>query len=244
MTQQNRDQSRTARAAAIRDEQARKERNKRVAITAGIVVLLAAIIAVGVQFSRGGSQASGASKTPKAVVQGTSLVVGNNPNAKVQVVVYEDFLCPFCRQFETSSRDFLRTDAAQGKVLVRYRPFQLLQSDYSTRALNACGAVLQKGTPAQALKFHDLLYDNQPYENAADQVPASKLMALAKQAGVKQSVIDTFDTEDTAFYTAAQKSAKAANVQGTPTILVNGKPLPGTTIDAEVSNLEKLIASR
>jgi protein-disulfide isomerase len=128
-------------------------------------------------------------------------------------------------------------------VLVEYRPFQLLQDDYSKRALNAWSAVLLKGTPAQALKFHDLLYDNQPYENASNKPGDAKLMTLAKKAGVKQSVLGAFDTDNAAFYSAVQKAAENAEVQSTPTIMVNGKPLSGSSIDDEVSNLEKLIAA-
>jgi protein-disulfide isomerase len=242
MSTEKRNQSRTERAAAIRNEQARQERTKRILITVGIVAVLAVIVAAGVWFSNGSSPATATSKTPKAAVSGHTLVVGNNPNAKTKVVVYEDFLCPFCREFETTSRDFLRADAAEGKVLVEYRPFQLLQDDYSKRALNAWGAVLQKGTPAQALEFHDLLYDNQPYENAANKPDNAQLQALAKKAGVKQSVLDSFDTFDSAFYAAAQASAQKAHVTGTPTVLVNGKQLGGASVDDMAKSLEKQIA--
>jgi protein-disulfide isomerase len=50
MSKQSRDQSRTQRAAAIRAAQARKERNRRVGLVVGIVVLLGAIVAAGAWF--------------------------------------------------------------------------------------------------------------------------------------------------------------------------------------------------
>ncbi|MEP6814591.1 MAG: thioredoxin domain-containing protein [Marmoricola sp.] len=243
MPQQNSDPNRTERAASIRADQARKERNKRVAMTAGIIAVLAVVVAAGVWYSSGGSDpAAGASKTPRVTVGNSSLIVGNNPNAKVKLVVYEDFLCPFCKQFETQTRDFLHADAAQGKVLIEYRPFQLLADGYSRRALDAWSAVLKNGTPAQALRFHDVLYDNQPYESAANKPDIPKLQALAKKAGVKQSVLDAFATEDTSFYAAVEKAAQDAKIQGTPTILLNGKELSGNSIDDMVNSLEKQIA--
>ena len=55
MSKQNRDASRTERAAVIRVEQARKERNRRIGIVAGIVVILGAIVAAGVWSTSGGS---------------------------------------------------------------------------------------------------------------------------------------------------------------------------------------------
>ncbi|MDQ6641212.1 MAG: DsbA family protein [Actinomycetota bacterium] len=237
-------QNRTERTATIRADRARAERNKRIAITAAIVAVLAVIVTAGVWFSNGSSNpATGSTGAPAVSVGNDSLIVGGNRNAKVKVVVYEDLLCPYCRQFETSSRDFLHADAAAGKVQVEYRPFQLLPDPYSKRALNAWGVVLKKGTPAQALKFHDLLYDNQPYESASNKPGVAALQALAKQAGVRQSVVDTLGTPFPGFYAAVQKAARGANVQGTPTVLVNGKPLSGATIDDMVIRLEKQIAA-
>ena len=70
--------------------------------------------------------------------------------------------------------------ADKGTVQVEYRPFHLLQDDYSTRALSAWAAVLEQGTPKQALSFHDLLYDNQPYEAAPDKPDGAKLADLGE----------------------------------------------------------------
>ncbi|MBV9832379.1 MAG: thioredoxin domain-containing protein, partial [Marmoricola sp.] len=172
------------------------------------------------------------------------LVVGSNARAKYKVVVYEDFLCPYCRQFETSSRDFLREAAAKGKVQVEYRPFHLLQDDYSTRALSAWAAVLQGGTPQQALKLHNLLYDNQPYESDPNKPDTATLTSWAKQAGVTdQKVLDAIGTPDTAFVGAANAAASKAGVTGTPTVFVNGKELTGSSISAMVDNLERTVTS-
>jgi protein-disulfide isomerase len=153
------------------------------------------------------------------------------------VVVYEDFLCPFCRQLETSTRDFLHQDAAKGRVQVEYRPFQLLPEDYSRRALDAWATVLQQGTPAQALRFHDLLYDEQPYEQAAHKPGVKALRALARKAGVTDPKV-----LEALFYDAVQRSAATAGVRGTPTVLVDGKPLEGSSIQDLADRLEKLAA--
>jgi protein-disulfide isomerase len=155
-------------------------------------------------------------------------VIGTNPDAP-KVVVYEDFLCPYCREFESSSRASLRDAAEHGKAVVEYRPFHLLQDDYSTEALTAWSAVLDKGTPQQALKFHDLLYENQPYESDTHKPSISDLVDLAKKAGVKDTaVLDAMRQSDTAFVQAADTSATNAGVQGTPTVLYDGKPLEGS----------------
>ena len=89
-----------------------------------------------------------------------------DPDAPVKVEVFEDFLCPFCGQFEATSRADLRQAADDGKAYVVYRPIAFL-NEYSTRSLNAFGVVLDTSGGAVALKFHDLLYENQPEEGGA-----------------------------------------------------------------------------
>jgi protein-disulfide isomerase len=247
MSQQKPDRvaARSQKAAAVRAAQARKERNRRIAISAAVVAALAVIVAGGVWFTSGanGGQTVGPPTSVVGVTVGDHSLVIGRPSAKVKVVVYEDFLCPFCRQLELSTRDFLHQDAAAGKVQVEYRPFQLLQDDYSKRALNAWSAVLQKGTPAQALKFHDLLYDSQPFEQTRNKPGVAALQKLARKAGVtNQQVLDAFGTEDTAFYQAVQQAASTAKVQSTPTVLVNGKQVPGASVQDIADQLEKLAA--
>ena len=170
--------------------------------------------------------------------------MGSNAKAKYKVVVYEDFLCPYCRQFETSSRDFLRAAAQKGTVQIQYRPFHLLPDSYSTRALTAWAAVLQQGTPKQALRFHDLLYDDQPYEQDPNKPGTSKLQTWAKQAGVSSSsVLSAMGASDPSYVTAADAAASKAGVTGTPTVFVNGQELAGTSISSMVDNLERMVAS-
>ncbi len=230
--------------AASPAEPARRARNRRLAIATGTLVLLAVVVATGVWVT------AGRSSTPDPVAAGQpqvragehSLLVGG-ADAPVTVVVYEDFLCPDCRQLDTSTRDFLRQDAARGTVRVEYRPFQMLPDDYSGRALGAWAQVLEHGTPAQALRFHDLLYDEQPREQDASKPGVAALQALARSAGVSDpTVLDTFGSPDAAYVAAARRSAARAGVRDAPTVLVDGKPLEAGTIQDLADRLEKLAA--
>jgi protein-disulfide isomerase len=225
-------------------EQARRERNRRIAISAAIVAALAVVVAGGVWLtSASGGQPVGPAPSAVGASAGDHSLVVGTPSAKLKVVVYEDFLCPFCRQLELSTRDFLRQDAAAGRVQVEYRPFQLLPDPYSKRALNAWSVVLQHGTAQQALRFHDLLYDQQPFESATNKPDVAALQKLARKAGVTvPTVLDAFGTEDTAFYRAVERAASAADVRGTPTVLVNGTPLQGASVQDLADQLETLAA--
>ncbi len=245
MSKKDRELNRAARAAAIRKKQSDRERKRRISIVAVIVLVLGGLVAGGFLLTGGRSGTTEKSGAPlKARASGQTLVVGDNPDAGVKVVVYEDFLCPYCREFESASRGLLRTGVAEGKVLVEYRPFQLLPDPYSAAALTAWGAVLQKGTPAEALAFHDLLYDNQPYEAAADKPGVERFAEWAAEAGVKdQQVLDALGAPDPTFVDAAGATAKEAGVKGTPTVVVNGEVLSGSSIADMVKTLEKIIAT-
>jgi protein-disulfide isomerase len=244
MSKQGRDQNRTERAAAIRAEQARKERNRRLALVVGIVLVLGAIVAASAWLGGGGTKDSTATDpSSQGLAAGPASLRMGKPDAPVKVVIYEDFLCPFCRELEVSTRDFLKENADKGRVYVEYQPINLLrQYDYSARALNAFAAVLKHGSLADALKLHTILYDNQPYEQTADQTSDAQLADWVKQAaGDNAKVLDALKTQDKAFFDAAQKAMTDANVQSTPTVFVNGKQLPAVAVTQMVKDIETAV---
>jgi protein-disulfide isomerase len=243
MSKQNREQNRTQRAAAIRAEQARKERNRRIAIIAGVVVLLGAIVAGGAWYGSGGSDKTSTTSGGPPVAAGTASLKMGKADAPVKIVIYEDFLCPFCRELESSTRDFLRENAAKGKVLVEYQPINLLQQfPYSAKALNAWAAVLKHKGPAAALELHDLLYEHQPYEQSSNGVSDSKIASWVKDAGADTpAVLSALKTQDSAFFSAAQEAMTSAKVTSTPTVLINGQELPPTGVADMVSKIEAAV---
>lgn len=246
MSKTNREQGRVERAAAIQAAHVRAERNRRITIGAAVVVVLAILAAAGYWYSTGGTRlASTATDTSGLAARaGEQSVVIGPKSAKYHVVIYEDFLCPFCREFEAASRDFLHADAKKGLAEVEYRPFHLLQDDYSQRALNAFAQVLSTD-PAQAMKFHDLLYDKQPYEAAPSKPDASQLAKWAASVGAnKGKVENAVNTADPSFENAANAAAKKAKVPGTPTIFVNGKQVNGSSVTDIADKVEAMIAKQ
>ena len=107
-------------------------------------------------------------------------------SAPVTVTVYEDFMCPFCGQFEAATRAKLQAGIDAGKVQVQYHVLNFLDAapppSYSTRAANALAVVLDTSGPEVAKKFHDLLYENQPAEGSAG-LSDAQLVDYAVQAG-------------------------------------------------------------
>jgi protein-disulfide isomerase len=241
-------QAATVRAAAIRKEQDRKERRRRnLVVTGSAVVVLALIVVIAtlVQSSRDTTGATGS--TPAGVV-GRYAVPAGPPSAPVKVTVYEDFICPFCGQFEAASRTALQKDIEQGKVQFQYHVLSFLDRSsstrYSTRAANALAVVLDKDGPAVAKQFHDLLFENQPAENSAG-LPDSRLIQLAVQAGANrkdvQKGIDGLEFQQ--WVKNVTDQASRAGVNATPTVRINGKTVEATTTADLVTKVEQAIAA-
>ena len=244
MSKQSREQSRTERAAAVRAAQARQERNRRFALIAAVLVLLGAIVAGGVWYSGGGgkSTATGDTKGMALAAGDASLNMGD-ANAPVKVVIYEDFLCPYCRELETSTRDFLQQNAAKGKVYVEYHPINLLrQYDYSAKAMNAWAAVLKHASPSDALKLHNLFYDKQPYEEQSDQSLGNIEGWVKDVVGNDSKVLDAMKSQDTSFFATAQQAMTTDHINSTPTVFLNGKELPSTSgVTQMVTTIENAV---
>lgn len=242
MSKKQREVNRTERAAAVRNEQASRERNRRILITLGIVLVLSALVAVGVVYSSGGKTEPAPAGSVAMRADSPALVMGP-AKAHHKVVVYEDFLCPYCREFESSTRSFLHDYARKGTVQVEYRPFHLLPEPYSIRSLTAWAAVLEKGTPQQAYRFHNALYDDQPYEADPDKPGVDELRSMARKAGVSDSaVLEAMGRPDASFVDEADRKARAAGVTGTPTVLLDGKEVRGASITEMADNLESGLA--
>jgi protein-disulfide isomerase len=239
-------EERAAAAAKLAEEARRRERRTTLIKVSAIVVAMVAIVAVCVVIglNKSGDDKVDNSAANSSAASSFSLSVGDK-NAPHSIVIYEDFLCPFCDQLELATRDKLAQLAADGKVYLQYRPFRLLSPDYSGEALNAFAVVLQKSGPEVAKKFHDLLYQNQPDESGP--FPSvSSLVDLAVQAGADESVVrpGIEDTSSQREWTdGATKAAQAAGVQGTPTILLDGDQFEdGNTIAELAANLIKAVS--
>jgi protein-disulfide isomerase len=223
MSKKNRGSDRATRAAAALLEQQREERRRRYLMVGGVVAVLLVIVVAGFFLSRALDTSSDVDAPAAGSAHGLTIGPDDAPH---EVVVYEDFLCPYCEQFEQASRDDLAQLAADGKVQVEYRPFNLLTSagDYSERSAAAFSIVLDKSGAAVAKKFHDLLYDNQPSEKGP--FPSDQDIAgLAGQAGADEgAVLKGLEAGDgKTWVEQATQAADDAGVSGTPTVLLDGK---------------------
>src|SRR5690348_16773865 len=115
MTNQEKQRLRAERAAAALKEKQRRERRRQLVT----VVAIAVIITGGYLINSMRDTTVKAQDIPATGSQ-YGLTIGS-ASAPHKVVVYEDFLCPYCGELEKKTHDQLAQLADQGKVQVEYR---------------------------------------------------------------------------------------------------------------------------
>jgi protein-disulfide isomerase len=224
-----------AKVAEMRRQQAAKERRRNILLGVAVAAAVALIIggAVYLNSSRDTTGDTSAA-VPSGLVDAQGFVRGKD-SAPVHLVMYEDFMCPICGQFEKDQADFLAQQVSAGSVQVEYRPIAILDresngTNYSTRSANATACVLTDAGATAAGKMHDLLYANQPEENS-DGLPDSQLVDLAVQAGADKSAVQTCIDNQTYKGWVANVTDQSSKdgVTGTPTAVLDGTMLDSNT---------------
>lgn len=143
----------------------------------------------------------------------------------VKVVLYVDFICPVCKNFEAQYNDTLTKLRNDGKITVEYRPLGFLDSrsstNYSSRAANAAACVANT-SPEKYADFFNALYDKQPAEGSAG-LSDSDLKKMATDAGAQNIDKCVDDKTYRPYVKYATQEAQAIGVTGTPTVFVEGK---------------------
>ena len=159
-----------------------------------------------------------------------------NPAAKVTIVQYGDYQCPYCTMFFTGTWLQLKAEYVDtGKAKFLFQDMAFLGSDSTTSAQAAHCA----GDQYRFWQYHDYLYNHQGGENsgwgsAARQKQFAATMGLnADQFG--QCLDSAKYGQEVRDETAA---ARSQHVTGVPSFIVNGKLAPG---NGELSALEQAI---
>ncbi len=241
MSKRNKAAERAARAAALRAERERQERLRR-NLTIGAVVLGIIVIIAGGFFIQSQRDSTGDDAAAPAGATAEYGVAVGDEGATHEVVIYEDFLCPVCGVLENEAGDALTSAIDEGRARVEFRPVNFLgrYGDFSMDAANAFAVVLDAEGPEVAKEFHDAVYADQPAEDADDFPGSDWFIEKAVEAGASEEAV-TAGIEEGAFedwVDNATGAASEAGVTGTPTVLLDGEPVPGATIGEVAANLQ------
>ncbi|MDG4820564.1 thioredoxin domain-containing protein [Asanoa sp. WMMD1127] len=228
-------QDRKSAAKVVRKQLAAERRRKRtmwVSIAAVAVLVIAGLIGWGVYQSQRSD--AGPLVAPASATTTTGPTVGSGP---VQVKIYEDFICPFCKQFEESSGSAINDLVNQGRITVTYNTVAFLDpastTEYSTRSAAAAGCAADAG---KFLDYHNALYAQQPAEGTAG-LSDSQLISIGTGLGIDEGSFSQCVNSGRfePWVASVTDAASRAGVSGTPTVLVNDKVVQNPTADSLVA---------
>jgi protein-disulfide isomerase len=141
-----------------------------------------------------------------------------DPKAKVTIVEFGDFQCPYCR--ETAARLGKLLDAYPGKVRLVFRQFPL---DSHPEARKSAEASLCAADQGKFWELHDRLYKDASKPGAAD------LNTVAKELGLDVEKLEACVSrgEHKPAVDEDLLVGRGLGVQGTPTFFVNGVLVAG-----------------
>lgn len=202
------------------------------------IVILAVVVFGGIFLFRGGGSndeaipPSPVQATYATSVQGGVIVAGSGPT---QIDIYEDALCPACRQFESLYGQKVTDALNAGKVTVRYHMVNLLEQrsnppGYSTLGGNALICAAENGAFPT---LHKTLYDHQPEEGGKGYT-TDQLVAAGQAAGAGPGYADCVQNgthsaavaanyQQAASDPALQQTSGGSTGFGTPTVVVGGR---------------------
>jgi protein-disulfide isomerase len=164
----------------------------------------------------------------------TGRPIRGNKDAKVTIVVYDDFQCPFCsRMHATMFQDVMKEYGDRVKVVYKDYPLYEIHPWAGRAAVNAnCLAAQSAGAYwdfADALHYNgkQIQGDKRPLEGQIAELDRVT-MDIGKRHDVDAAKLEACvkaQNQDTV--AASVKEADALGVNGTPAIFINGARLDG-----------------
>jgi len=164
-----------------------------------------------------GNNATTASQAVDAkTLLGTKRNTKGNLNAKVTLVEFSDYQCPYCKVANEEINKLL--DKYNDKVLFVYRHFPLTMHPLSQKAAEAAEAAGAQGKD-KFWAMHDKIFTNQ------SSLSEDSFEKFASEIGldVEKFKQDFKSTKYTDLVTGDLQDGETLKIQGTPTFFVNNK---------------------
>jgi len=197
------------------------------------------------------------SKDGKKILQGAVYDVNDNPfkpeldklknqfqpalgtaGAPVAIVVFSDFQCPHCKEEATMLRKNL-IDAYPTQVRLYFKDFPLESIHPWARSAAIAGRCVFKQKPEAFWSYHDYIFGHQ--ETISPDTLKNNVMEWAKglpeiDAMQLGQCLDSRATDAEVAAEAAE--GRALDINGTPTMFINGRRIPNTI---EWPNLKTIV---
>ena len=217
-------------------------------ILPGAILIAAILISGSIVFysmNTGGGSGTANIKGEKVDVSVDDDPMLGNPKAKITIVEFSDFQCPFCRTFWSGAFQQIKTEYIDtGKARFVYRDFPLSFHPAAQPAAEAAQCANDQG---KFWEMHDKLFEEQAKQGTGTiQFSETDIQRWALQV----SGLDMNKWKECVasrkYKSEVEKDLKdgsAYGVSGTPTLFINGKPIVGaqpfSAFKAEIDALLK-----
>lgn len=150
-------------------------------------------------------------------------------SARTTFVEFFDYNCPYCRASIPAVKKFMTAHRKDARFAFIEFPIKGAQSTVASRA-----AIAARNQPDKYLSFHFLLMDEK------ELITKEVILADAQKAGldINKLLVDMKAPSVDAAIAAAHSLAAAANIDGTPAFIVNGRIREGAL---DEDNLRELL---
>jgi protein-disulfide isomerase len=152
-------------------------------------------------------------------------------SARVTIIEFGDFQCPYCRKVEDSLRVVLEKYPSEVRLVFRNLPLSDLHPD----ALVAARAGVCANQQGKFWEMHDAMFQDQ------SALGSDRLMATARRIGLEAASFSHCLTDPTVTEPVLSVDARAAaelGIGGTPYFFIDGRPLSGS---ASPDQFERII---
>ena len=160
-------------------------------------------------------------------------------DALVTIIEFADFQCPHCRNFNAVTGKAIRRDYAGPTGLIQWinYDFPLQQTSWAPALAARCGE--QQGRYWQ---MHDLLYAMSD-DWIGKSNPNKTFMELAETVGLDKDAFRACIDDRSGLQNvgAARRYGESLGVNSTPSMFINGRPIPSQRQYFTYAGLEKLI---
>lgn len=164
-------------------------------------------------------------------------------DAKVQLVIFSDFECPYCREFAKTVRENI-PKKYPNEVRVVFEDFPLDALHPWARAAAEASHCIGDQKPDTFWTYHDWIFAHAT-EIKSDNLK-EKILSWAKEQSLDteklQSCMDSH--ADAALVKQSEAAGKALGVEQTPTSFANGRPVPGALPWANLQSVIELELKR
>lgn len=208
----------------------------------GLVVL----VGVGWLLTAGRSSGEAEALPPLSVAETTGITADPNSgvaigpeDAAVTIYDFSDYLCPHCRDFNAMVGKLLRRNYAVPGGPLRWVSYEFPLGERSLPATVAAHCAEQQG---KYWEMHDMIFAK--VESWSTETnPTGKFVDIAKDIGMDTGAFrECLDKRDGVSRILASKQyGVELGVTGTPTVFVNGQPVPRTNQFYSYQGLEAFI---